>query len=206
MQPLAEHLDAAGFDARLYEYPSTSMPIAHLARRLCARVRRDLKDRPLCAVTHSLGGIILRHMRDDRLRWKRIVMLAPPNNGSAVAAALAATEGLASVAFNLAYGPAGAGLAGASADPKAAAQWPFPPAPFAVIAGTRRQSITNPTSWFVSTRVFGDGVEHDGTVSVDETKLPWMAAFTTVDATHTTIMNEPKVHQLVERFLRNGAF
>jgi len=204
MTSMFEYLADHGFDPRYYDYPSTTAPIRRLAKQLCQRIRTDLKDRPLCAVTHSLGGIVLRHMRDPRLRWKRIVMLAPPNNGSAVAAALNATNGLIGVAFQVAYGPAGAGLAGATTG--AAPRWPFPPAPFAVIAGTRRRSLMNPTSWFVSDRVFADDVEHDGTVSVDETRLPGMAAFRTVDATHTTIADDPEVHRLTVAFLRSGVF
>lgn len=204
MDRLVAHLNANGFEAVAYDYPSTSQPIAKLANRLCTQVRRDFKDRRVCAVTHSLGGIILRHMRDERIRWKRVVMLAPPNNGSAIAKAMAGDNGLAGAAFNTIYGAAGGTLGGVDkAKPSA---WPFPPAPFAVIAGTKRKSLKNPTSWFISDRVFDKDVEHDGTVAVDETKLLGMAAFAKVDATHTTIMNDERVHQLVVDFLRTGAF
>lgn len=197
MRKLGDALTAAGFESRAYDYPSTSQPIAKLARRLASRVRQDFKDRPVCAVTHSLGGIVLRHMRDDRIRWRRIVMLAPPNSGSAVAASLAG------FAFDFAFGPAGEALGRAS---KLAKPWPFPPAPFAVIAGTRARDVHNPTSVFVSPRVFTEGEAHDGTVAVEETKLVGMAAFARVDASHTTIMDEPEVHRLTVAFLRTGAF
>ena len=82
--------------------------------------------------------------------------------------------------------------ASAADDPKA---WPFPPAPFAVIAGTRRRSWANPTSW-ISHRIFDRATGHDGTVAVTETKLDGMAAFETIDASHTTIMHDPRVHAL----------
>jgi hypothetical protein len=208
MDKLVEHLNANGFDARAYGYPSTSLPIAKLARQLCSRVRQDFKRRRVCAVTHSLGGVILRHMRDDRIRWRRIVMLAPPNNGSAVAdfAASGSLGGVASAAFSLIYGPAGGTLAGVTSKVDKPTAWPYPPAPFAVIAGTRRRSLKNPTSWFLSDRVFGDDVDNDGTVSVDETKLPGMAAFATVPETHTDIMNATSVHTLVLNFLLKGSF
>ena len=32
-----------------------------------------------------MGGIIVRHLHDPRIRWQRIVMLAPPNQGANVA-------------------------------------------------------------------------------------------------------------------------
>lgn len=205
MTGLATALQAAGFkDTRSYDYPSTSLPIDKLARRLASRIRQDWKDRPLHAVTHSLGGIVLRHMRDDRIRWRRIVMLAPPNAGSEVAAALANGGPFTAAAFKLAFGPAGGGLAGASG--ATGKPWPFPPAPFGIIAGTRKRDAKNPTSVLVSHRVFGDDVEHDGTVAVHETKLDGSAAFITIDASHTTIMDEPAVHRLVAGFLRRGVF
>ena len=74
-----------------------------------------------------------------------------------------------------------------------------------MIAGTRSLALSNPTSWTVGRR-FPAGVRNDGTVAVDETKLPGMDAFAEVDATHTWIMNERTVHALVIRYLRDGAF
>ncbi len=200
MDKMAVALKAAGFATCSYDYPSTSMPIKKVGQRLGRQLWREWRGRPMHAVTHSLGGIVLRHVRDDRLRWKRIVMLAPPNRGSAVAAAV--STGLAGAAFDVIYGPAGGGLAGATTGDTG---WPFPPAPFAVIAGTRKRAASNPTSWFVSSRVFDDGVDHDGTVSVDETKLPGMADFATVDASHTTIMEDAAVIGMTIKFLRDGA-
>ncbi|HET9986973.1 MAG TPA: hypothetical protein VFQ65_00595, partial [Kofleriaceae bacterium] len=96
------------------------------------------------------------------------------------------------------YGPAAAELADASA-------WPAPPAPFAVIAGTRHRALSNVTSWTVGRR-FAAGVAHDGTVAVEETKLAGMAAFAEVDATHTWIMNSPATLRLTSMFLRTGRF
>lgn len=197
MATLARAIEAGGFETRAYDYPSTRLPIDRLARRLASRIRQDFKDRKLHAVTHSLGGIVLRHMRDDRLRWQRIVMLAPPNQGSAVA------ESLAGLMFDFAFGPAGGALGRAV---KLEKPWPFPPAPFAIIAGTRARDVRNPTSVLVSHRVFTEGEAHDGTVAVAETKLPGMAAFATIDAAHTTIMDEPEAHRLALAFLRTGAF
>jgi triacylglycerol esterase/lipase EstA (alpha/beta hydrolase family) len=151
-------------------------------------------------VTHSLGGIIFRHLGDG-LHWKRAVMLAPPNNGSAIARAVSAAPATARVFRYLRQTTLG-GLAGPAGTSR---EWPFPPAPFAVIAGTKRFAAVNPTSWW-SHRIFGKDEEHDGTVAVEETKLEGMASFATVKASHTTIMDEPAVHELVITFLRNGYF
>lgn len=195
MRSLAEALDKAGFEPRPYQYASTRAPIKDLAAQLAKDLAKRYRKRPVCAVTHSLGGILVRCAPRDTINWKRIVMLAPPNQGSKVAATLSG------VALDALFGPSAIELGAAAEDPKA---WPFPPAPFGVIAGTRRRSWINPTS-LLSGRIFGD-VDHDGTVTVEETKLDGMAAFETIDATHTTIMHDARVHELVISFLRDGWF
>ena len=186
---LREH----GFATVRRTYPSRRHSIAYLAEAVTEWIVEAAAGRPVSAVTHSMGGVIVRHLHDPRIRWERIVMLAPPNQGSQLAAAL-----IRNPVFRWYYGPAGSELADG-------ARWPAPPAPCAVIAGTRGLAITNPTSWTMGRR-FGASTRHDGTVSVDETRLPEMTAFAEVDATHTWIMNDPQVHALVLRYLAAGTF
>lgn len=193
MAKLGGFLRRQGFDTWSHTYPSRKHSIPDLAHNLADRIVEVAGDRPLHAVTHSLGGIIVRHLRDPRLRWTSIVMLAPPNRGSQLAAGL-----IGNPLFRWFYGPAASELADASA-------WPEPPAPFAVIAGTRNLALSNVTSWTVGRR-FAAGVRNDGTVAVDETKLPGMSAFVEVDATHTWIMNSLDVRELVVAYLRTGTF
>jgi alpha-beta hydrolase superfamily lysophospholipase len=193
MARLGAHLAAHGFDTWSRTYPSRRAPIAEIARALADEIARDAADRPICAVTHSMGGVVVRHLHDPRIGWQRIVMLAPPNQGSQLARAAAANP-----MYRWFFGPAGGELA----DPTG---WPVPPAPFAVIAGTRARALTNPTSWTAGRR-FPPGVQNDGTVAVDETRLDGMTDFAEVDATHTWIMNDARVHRLVVGYLRNGHF
>jgi alpha-beta hydrolase superfamily lysophospholipase len=193
MATLGRALEAAGFATWARTYPSRRMSIADAARTVADWIAAAAAGRPLYAVTHSLGGILVRHMADPRLDWRRIVMLAPPSQGSTLAAAMADNP-----LFRWFYGPAGQELRDGSA-------WPAPPAPFAVIAGTRRRMLTNPTSWTIA-RKFGADRDHDGTVAVDETHLPGMAAYAEIDATHTWIMNHPDAHARVIAFLRAGRF
>ena len=193
MARLGGYLRKHGFETWSHTYPSRRHSIAYLASALTDQLVDIAGERPLYAVTHSMGGIIVRHLRDPRLHWTRIVMLAPPNQGSRLAAGLVRNP-----LFKWFYGPAATELADASA-------WPEPAAPFGVIAGTRSLALSNVTSWTVGRR-FPPGVRNDGTVAVDETKLPGMAAFAEVDATHTWIMNSPSVHALVLAYLRRGSF
>lgn len=191
MAKLGAHLRQQGFETWSRTYPSRRHSISYLANALSDELVEVAGDRPLCAVTHSMGGIIVRHLGDPRLNWSRIVMLAPPNQGSRLAAGLVRNP-----LFRWFYGPAGAELADATT-------WPAPPAPFAVIAGTRSLSLTNVTSWTMGRR-FPLGVKNDGTVAVDETKLSGMAAFAETDATHTWIMNSDHVRRMIVTFLHNG--
>ena len=193
MARLGAHLAAHGFDTWSCTYPSRTTPIPEIASALAATIAREAAGRPISAVTHSLGGVVARHLHDSRLSWQRIVMLAPPNRGSRLARELSGHA-----VFRWFYGPAGRELADATG-------WPAPPAPFAVIAGTRARALTNPTSWTAGRR-FPPGVPNDGTVAVDETRLDGMADFAEVDATHTWIMNDARVHGLVVRYLRDGRF
>lgn len=197
---LQRAVEAAGFRTWSCDYPSRRVSIAAAAAEVADRIAAALPGRPLAAITHSLGGLLVRHMRDPRLDWRRIVMLAPPNSGSQVAAALGRHP-----LFRWFYGPAGQelGIGRALAGVEGAEPaWPPPPAPTAIIAGTRRRALVNPTSW-VSSRIFPPAAAHDGTVAVDEARLAG-AAFATVDATHTTIMNDPGARELAIAFIRDG--
>lgn len=190
MDGMQRALDARGFRTLSLTYPSRRQDLKTLAADTAAQIRLQAPSDAYFAVTHSLGGILVRHMR-ELLPWKRVVMIAPPNQGSAVARVFAKNP-----LFRWFYGPAGVEVS----DSKA---WPDPPEPFMVIAGTRGLSAKNPTSWLTrSAGVFPAGVASDGTVSVEETKHPSMAEFREVDSTHTFIMNEPLVQDLVEKFLR----
>ena len=192
MAKLGAFLRTQGFETWSRTYPSRRHSLSYLAGALSDELVEVAGDRPLHAVTHSMGGILLRHLHDPRLRWERAVMLAPPNQGSRIAASLVRNP-----LFRWFYGPAGRELADAST-------WPPPPArEVAVIAGTRSLSFTNVTSWTMGRR-FPPGVANDGTVAVDETRLPEMAGFAEVDATHTWIMNSARVRHLVVTFLCNG--
>ena len=193
MAKLGKRLHAEGFEVWSHTYPSRQHAIGTLAAQLADLIVETAGDRPVCAVTHSMGGVIVRHLGDPRIRWERIAMLAPPNRGSQLAAGLAGNA-----LYRWFYGPAGSELADGAA-------WPLPPAPFAVIAGTRSLALTNPSSWTVGRR-FPPGTPNDGTVAVEETQLPGMAAYAEVDATHTWIMNDDRVGRLVVGFLHRGVF
>ena len=192
LRALRDAVNKAGFKTYALSYPSRTMSIPDLASHVAGRIREATDDGPLLGVTHSLGGILVRHMATS-LNWQGLVMLAPPNNGSSVAVRIRNN-----LLFRGFYGPAGGEVAVATG-------WPDPPSPFVVIAGTQNFALSNPTSWM--TRAFGmfpDGVPNDGTLSVTETKHSGMQGFRTVEASHTWIMNHPQTKRLTLKFLRDG--
>lgn len=192
---LRRAVEAAGYSTWARTYPSRRRSISELASALSAQIREEVGDRPILGVTHSLGGILARHMRYD-LDWRGVVMLAPPNRGSYVAAALGKKSW-----FRRLFGPAALDLGDDGRT------WPDPPSPFAVIAGTRGPSLGNPPSWLIrALRLLPADDRHDGTVSLAETTLRGMAGFAEVPASHTHLANHPKTRELVLRFLADKNF
>jgi triacylglycerol lipase len=192
LSPLRRHLEAAGFPTWSRTYPSRKMSVAAAAATVAEWIEADLPRVERAAVTHSLGGILVRHMP---IRWDKIVMLAPPNGGSRLAASFADRP-----LFRWFYGAAGQELAAPSGP------WPTPAAPFAVIAGTAAGTLGNPASWVTSTMGTFSGEPNDGTLSVAETRHPSMTAFATVPASHTWIFRHPETLRLVVTFLETGSF
>lgn len=191
---LQRKVERAGHPTWARSYPSRRLEIAGLADWLAERIREDLGDRPLFAVTHSLGGIVVRHLA-DRLAWRGAVMLAPPNQGSRVADALRDNP-----VFRWYLGPAGQQVGRPEG-------WPAPPSPFGVIAGTTSLSPAAPPGWLTrALRLLPPDEPSDGTVAVAETRLDGMADFACVAASHAWIMDHPRVAELVLGFLEEGRF
>jgi len=194
MAGLRRHVAQAGYPTWARTYPSRRQPLKSLANEVAGRIREAFGDQPVWGVTHSMGGIIVRHM-SDLVNWRGLVMIAPPNRGSRVARAMSDNP-----LFKWYYGPAGQEMA-------APEDWPDPPTPCGVIAGTKHLAVTNPTSWLTrSLEVFPPDEPSDGTVSAWETRLDAMTSYAEVPASHTWLMNHPRTKALVMDFLQTGAF
>jgi len=150
------------------------------------------QDGPLHFVTHSLGGLVLRSMlaRHPLPRYGRAVMLAPPNRGSEIVDWLRP--------FPFVEGLMG-GLAGqlGTRPEDLPTRLPGPSIRFGVIAGDH---WINPLGPWLLPR------PHDGTVSVENTRLEGMSDHLVLPYTHTFIMNAAEVADQIDAFLRTGAF
>lgn len=193
MRPIATCLQHHGYSVYNIDYPSRSSDVAGLVAAYVAPVLASLgQDRPVHAVTHSLGGILLRfHLQTMTLpAGSRIVMLAPPNHGSEVADALRGWW-----PYRRILGPVAQQL-GTDEHGVAGRLGPVA-AEVGVIAATRSLQ-----PWFA--RLVPR--PNDGVVSVASARLPEMRDFVAIDTNHTTIMYDRRVRRQVVAFLENGQF
>ena len=193
MRRMAEALAEEGYRVANVDYPSREHPIEILAPFAVGRGPASCGDaRAVHFVTHSLGGILVRQYTADRAieRLGRVVMLGPPNRGSRAADRWRGFPG-----YGWLNGPAGRQL-GKGPDSVPLALGP-PDFEFAVIAGDR--SIDPLTSAMLAD-------PDDGRVSVADTRLPGMADFRVVHASHAFMMRDAEVLRLVSHFLGHGRF
>lgn len=196
MRPMAEFLRDHGYPVVNEGYPSRAHPVETLAPLAIDTALAACRERGATGrvhfVTHSLGGILLRWYvaRTDIPRLGRVVMLAPPNQGSAAADKWRGMPG-----FDWLNGPAGRQL-GKGED---SIPLQLGPATFelGVIAGDR--TIDPITSMMLED-------PDDGRVSVADTRLEGMRDFRQVHASHAFIMRKRDVMELVLRFLLHGRF
>ena len=197
MDGMAEALRAAGYATVNIDYPSREGPIEDLAPRAVGAGIADcerLDARRIHFVTHSMGGILVRfHLaQHGPPRLGRVVMLAPPNQGSEVADALRQEPWYAW--YN---GPAGQQLGtGQGSVPQGLGPVDFP---LGVITGDR---VAFFDQWLAD-QIPGP---NDGKVSVARARVQGMRDFLVLPYAHSFIMREPEVIEQTVQFLGHREF
>jgi len=195
MAKMERALTQAGYAVKNLDYPSRTAPIQKLADdaigKAVADCQRDGATK-IDFVTHSLGGILVRSYlaRHPLPSLGRVVMLAPPNQGSEVVDKFGWT-----FVFRWLNGPAGNELGtDTNSVPNQLGPVNYP---VGVIAGDR--SI----NWINSLLIPG---RDDGKVSVERTKLAGISDWIVIHATHPFIMRNREAIRQTIQFLRTGAF
>ncbi len=194
MKPLLAPLESAGYRVVNVDYPSRKKTVEALAPLAVKEMGIDQcgESDQVHFVTHSLGGILVRYYFEHNAfsRLGRVVMIAPPNQGSEVVDNLKNIPGY--LTFN---GPAGMQLG--TDENSIPSQLGAVDFALGVIAG--KDTVNPILSQYLPN-------PDDGKVSVESTKVDGMDDFIVMPHTHTFIMRASGVIEQVVYFLQNGRF
>jgi pimeloyl-ACP methyl ester carboxylesterase len=188
MWRLRQNLSRSGYECSIFKYQIWGKPPATIADRLHQYIEK--LDAPVVHfVGHSFGGIVLMHLfhQFPFSRNGRIVLMGAPVNGSVVGQRLSRlpvtrwTLGKTTEQGILGDVPAWKG-------------WQD----IGVIAGTLPLGA--------GMLAGGPPLPHDGTVSVDETRLKRATDFIVLPVSHTGMLFSTRVADQVVTFLRSGKF
>ena len=189
---LKRRLEADGsWRALLFSYPTVVGSMSNHVRRLIdfAHAHAHRSER-LHFVGHSLGGLVILKALSvtDDLPPGRAVLLGSPLQGSRT------VQRLARMPFGRAL------LGGALLEECidcAPREW----------SGHREVGVIAGSMGFGMGRVLGGlGPEHDGTVTVEETRMPGAKDHLVVPASHTGMLLSAEVAAQTRYFLENGVF
>ena len=195
MRPVEKYLTAQGYQVLNLSYPSTEYPIEDLVN---AYLKPQIDAIPmqrgqqLHFVTHSMGGILVRYFlkHNQPKNIGRVVMIAPPNQGTELATLFADSEWV-----DVKRGPAAEQLSSAEES------WvrSLGPVEFelGVIAGNYNSNWV--TDWILPS-------DDDGVVTVESTKVDNMRDFVTVPEKHYRLRGNSYVLKQAAYFLKYGLF
>ena len=192
MAVLAQRLEWAGYRVESVSYDSRGASFPEQVATLAAAVEGCCGEAPVIHfVGHSLGALVIRGYLAERHPpgLGRVVLLAPPNQGSLFVEWLADMPGA-----DEALGPVGSTLGTGSTD--LPATLPPPDYEMGIIAGTRSVQPIGPLA------IPGPD---DGIVSVEQTRVDGVPVLV-LPRSHFLIMSSRHTASAVIRFLRTGSF
>lgn len=199
MARIEADLSRAGYRVLNLTYPSRELDLEKLGGEwLPAQLQKHHVSTiaPLNFVTHSMGGIVVRSWLKQRgapANLRRVVMITPPNAGSAVADRLSRFAW-----FRWFWGANGQRLGtGADSLPRSLGPWPAEAVELGIIAGDR---ALNPvfSHWLAE--------PNDGSVTVASARLAGMADFRVLHHSHTVILWRRETLTQIRAFLHDGRF
>ena len=195
MSKMATELQASGYSTVNVDYPSQTGPIESLAPMAVSEGLEKCREADAVQihfVTHSMGGILLRYAHNESPipDLGRVVMLAPPNQGSEIVDVTKDWPGA-----ELLSGEAGLQIG--TDENSIPAQLGPVDFELGIIAGT------GTISPFLSMMLPNPD---DGKVSVASTRVEGMNDFLMVKNSHHFIVTDDKVIENTIQFLRTGKF
>jgi pimeloyl-ACP methyl ester carboxylesterase len=187
---LAYHLRRLGFETHTFSYKTVRATLTENAERLRRFLMHQI-DNSCSLLGHSLGGLLILEALyahpELRAKLQRIVLAGPPFNDCYAARALARVK-------------VGDRMLG-----KSIHQWmqderrPWSGSPeLGVIAGSRSVGLG---------QVFrGLPKPNDGTITVEETRVPGAKDHLVMHVSHSEMLLSPKVAAQAAAFLRDGKF
>ncbi|MGZ4969278.1 MAG: esterase/lipase family protein [Methylobacter sp.] len=193
MNKAAKLLAAYGYKIVNVDYPSRSADIGVLAQKYITQALKQCEGvQKIHFLTHSMGGILLRHFLVNQTIDKlgRVVMLAPPNQGSEVVDKLGKWK-----LFYAVNGPAGLQLGtGNDSVPNRLGPVAFQ---VGIIAGNKTVNL-------LLSRLIPD--VNDGKVSVSRAQVEGMKDFIVMPYSHSFIMQREAVIEQALHFIQQGIF
>jgi len=195
LDKIENSLQGEGYLVANINYPSRSGTIAELAAPAVEQGLSDCKAQNasrISFVTHSLGGILVRaYLENHELEnLHRVVMLAPPNQGSAVVDAFREIPG-----YIWLNGPVGLQLG--TGEDSVPLQLGAVDYDLGIIAGNRTINLI--LSQFLEN-------PDDGKVSVASTRVEGMCGFIELPVNHVMMMRNRQVIDEVVAYLGTGRF
>lgn len=189
MDDLALDLHEKGYETINLPYSSFRKSLDEIVQEVAKQL--DNSEKQTHFVTHSMGGIILRKLANDfpEKVTGRIVMLAPPNQGSEIIDWIKDYQ-----VSKWALGPGGMELATESTQA------------LPIFSGTREIGVIMGNGKDVT--IFQSLLEgeNDGVVTVKGGMVEGVTELIVLPANHTFIMANPKVKAQVTDFLGTGHF
>ena len=173
-------------------YPYHRMPLVEIARRLQGQICQTLDKHQATqvdVVTYSMGGLVFRACLAHDIPFRRVLMIAPPNQGAEMAEQLRSRIPL----HKLGWDPLGPLLPTASH----LLQEPTSDIELGILAGIKgNHKGFNPS---LST-------DNDGKVRLEETFLSQKVPHYVVQSRHPMMILSPRILEIGYFFMKNGYF
>jgi len=195
MRNIGRSIEKNGFVNEIYSYHSLKLDVDSVANTLFRKIQSEGFD-TVSFVTHSMGALVVRSIYehlDSSVLFPfihRIVMIAPPNNGSPVADFF--------VQFSFVKHIIGPNINNITSNPlTGAGKYPIPTCEVGLIAGSYgRERGFN---------IFVKG-DNDGVLRPDQTCMGIEKDIAFVRTWHVGLLYNKAVKRMVNAFLLNGQF